>query len=71
MVLTFEPGDVEQCVNISTMSDDVVEEEETFSVLLSNASPQNVTLMPDRASVAIIDRTGMDMLRFIQLDASL
>lgn len=64
MILTFEPQDVEECVNISTMSDNIVEVEETLSVLLSNASPQNVTLMPNRASVAIIDRTGMDMVRF-------
>lgn len=58
VVLTFEREDVEQCVNISTMADNVVEEEETFSVLLSSPSPQNVTLMPNRAPVAIMDRTG-------------
>lgn len=48
-------------MDVSTMSDDVVEEEEIFSVILSNANPQNVTLMPNRATVAILDSTGKSM----------
>ena len=58
-ILTFEPGQLVQCVQLSTMLDDVLEEEESLSVTLTNANSENVNLMPSQATVVIMDQTSI------------
>ena len=57
-VLVFTPSDTKMCVNISIEEDDLVENDEIFSVLLAS-SDVAVTIHPnDTKEVAINDNDG-------------
>ena len=58
-ILTFVSGQLVQCVELSALLDNVLEEEESLSVLLTNANSENVLLMPNQATVVITDQTGV------------
>jgi hypothetical protein len=58
-ILTFVSGQLVQCVELSALLDNVLEEEESLSVLLTNANSENVLLMPNQATVVITDQTDV------------
>lgn len=51
---SVSPGSQQQCINISIISDNIVEDTEIFTVLLTT-NDNAVMLSPDEAEVAIID----------------
>ena len=58
MILTFDNGMDKQCVNIILENDMILENNETFEVLLDRLDDTRVILMPERAEVIIIDDDG-------------
>ena len=58
-VLVFSTGDVRQCVNISLIDDDSLEEVEEFFVNISTLVPR-VTIDPDLTTVELQDDDGTD-----------
>ena len=57
MTFTFSKDNTRQCFNVGILDDDVVEPEKTFLVMLNTGDPQ-VTLLPDTATITIIDNDG-------------
>ena len=59
-VLTFEPSlnGSRLCVMVDIVNDSVLEEEQTFSVILSTADP-DIIVQEDPAVVFIIDNDGI------------
>ena len=53
--LTFAAGDRHQCVNISTMDNQVVEGDRMFAVQLVSLEPQRVNISISQAQVTITD----------------
>ena len=49
----------ERCVQLDAFTDSVLEDEETLLVVLTSPNHQNAIVMPDQATVAIIDQTGI------------
>ncbi|MCB0037275.1 MAG: lamin tail domain-containing protein, partial [Anaerolineales bacterium] len=58
--LTFAPGETAQTIAITVLGDIVVEDDETFVVMLSNAA--NATLADDSGLGTIIDNEGIPTL---------
>ena len=58
MILTFDNDMDKQCVNIILDNDMILENNETFEVLLDRLDDTRVILMPERAEVIIIDDDG-------------
>ena len=52
----FDQSTTSRCVQIPIVEDDVVENNENFTVMLD--TPDDVNLMPDRGTVTITDTTG-------------
>ena len=52
----FDQSTTSRCVQIPIVEDDVVENNENFTVMLD--TPDDVNLMPDRGTVIITDTTG-------------
>ena len=58
-VLVFSAGDVRQCVDISLIDDDSLEEVEEFFANISTLVPR-VTIDPDLTTVELQDDDGTD-----------
>ena len=56
-ITTFTPGANQQTINIPIINDLRLEDNETFTVQLTNA-PARVTLDPAQATVTILDDDG-------------
>jgi len=54
----ISPANLVVCQPITILGDDIDEENETFSVIVSVASPDSIT-SPDTVTVTIIDNVGM------------
>ena len=62
IVLTFDPATSRLCKNITITDDNVPENDETFTVILTDSG---ITLSPDTATVTIVDNDGMCTSRSI------
>ena len=62
VVVVFSSGSERICVVASTIGDDVVESEQTFSVELSTPQ-ERVTLTINNTAVAIVDNDGKHIRR--------
>ena len=58
--LTFDPGAgiLQECANISITSDEILEEDEAFDVVLTT-NDTDVMIRPNSATVTIVDDDGM------------
>ena len=56
-MVTFEAGSTQTTVSVPITDDNVVENEETFTAVLSS-SESDVTIGDDTATVTIIDNDG-------------
>lgn len=54
-VLTFRPGDTKKCVRVTIIEDDIVEGDETFTIVIQSSLVRIGT--PDRAEVTINDNS--------------
>ena len=54
VMLTFTPSNQTRCTTIQIISDEIIEESEQFSVILTNISPQGI-IEEDTACITIID----------------
>ena len=52
--LTFQPGRIEECAEITIQEDTILEGSETFSIQV-NTRDQNVTLTPANTTITIED----------------
>ncbi len=59
MLVTFQPGQTQQSVNIGTSLDPVSEDTESFTLVLSSPSSPRVTLGSSQANVDIVDTTNV------------
>ena len=58
-MLTFMvAGEMLLCVNITASPDNELEEIESFSLVLTNASTNRLILTPDTLNVSVLDNTG-------------
>ena len=55
--LTFDSTTSRSCVDFTALDDDVVEESENLTAMLT--SNDDVTLSPDEATIVIVDDGGM------------
>ena len=60
-VLEFSDSRMEQCVDISLVVDDIVEDEEIFQVFLSANAPR-VNLLPQTTNIVITDTSSKMLL---------
>ena len=60
-MVTFAPGVTSQVVNVQTVDDSNPESAESFTAMLSNASPSNVVfIIQPTATINIADNDGKD-----------
>ena len=59
-MLSLTSDSLEVCVELNASSDSALEGEETFSVLLSSPNYTHAIVIPNQATVAIIDLSGLN-----------
>ena len=61
-VLTFEPCNVSQCVDVIVNDDMIPEPTETFGIILEWTDLHRITVEPPEATIEIIDKNGIHCL---------
>ena len=59
VILTFEPCNVSQCVDVIVDDDMIPEPTETFGIILEGTDLDRITVEPPEATIEIIDRNGI------------
>ena len=58
IALTFQPGETIQCGSVIIVNDSILENQETFFVVLNTTDPDVIITTPDSANVTIQNDDG-------------
>lgn len=57
--IVFTPNELEKCVDITIVNDDLFEREEAFEVFIASTNDRLLTTSPSRANVTITSEDSM------------